>query len=50
VPNDRDDDVILATLIVAKADWLMTGDSALLALAEQHPIIAPAEFALRHLN
>jgi predicted nucleic acid-binding protein len=41
--------VILATLIVAKADWLVTGDAALLALADQYPIITPAEFTSRHL-
>ncbi len=50
VPNDRDDDVILATLIVAKADWLITGDAALLALRDRYPIIAPSEFAARHLG
>jgi len=50
VPGDRDDDVILATLVVAKADWLVTGDAALLALADQHPIITPAAFAARHLR
>jgi putative PIN family toxin of toxin-antitoxin system len=49
VPGDRDDDVILATLVVAKADWLVTGDSALLALADRYPIVTPAEFAARHL-
>jgi putative PIN family toxin of toxin-antitoxin system len=49
VPGARDDDVILATLVVAKADWLVTGDAALLALADQYPIITPAEFAARHL-
>jgi putative PIN family toxin of toxin-antitoxin system len=50
VPNDRDDDVILATLVVAKAEWLVTGDSALLALADRYPIVTPAEFAARHLS
>jgi uncharacterized protein len=49
VPGDRDDDVILATLLVAKADWLVTGDTALLALADKYPIATPAEFAARHL-
>jgi uncharacterized protein len=49
VPGDSDDDAILATLIAARADWLITGDSALLALAGRYPIIAPAEFAARHL-
>lgn len=50
VPDDRDDDVILATLVVARADWLVTGDAALLALADRHPIVTPAEFAARHLT
>lgn len=50
VADDRDDDVILATLITAKADWLITGDAALLALANQYPILTPAEFAARHLG
>jgi predicted nucleic acid-binding protein len=45
VPGDRDGDVILATLVAAKADWLVTGDAALLALADKYPIITPAEFA-----
>jgi putative PIN family toxin of toxin-antitoxin system len=49
VPGDRDDDVILATLVVAKADWLVTGDAALLDLADRYPIVTPAEFAVRHL-
>jgi putative PIN family toxin of toxin-antitoxin system len=50
VAGDRGDDVILATLVVAKADWLVTGDAALLALADRYPIITPAEFAARHLS
>lgn len=50
VPGDRDDDVVLATLIAANADWLITGDAALLALADQYPIITPAKFAARHLG
>jgi putative PIN family toxin of toxin-antitoxin system len=49
VPGDRDDDVILATLVVAKADWLVTGDTALLALADNYPIPTPTEFAARRL-
>jgi putative PIN family toxin of toxin-antitoxin system len=50
VPGDKGDDVILATLVAAKADWLVTGDAALLALAGRYPIIAPAAFAARHLR
>jgi len=49
VPGDRDDDVILATLIAAKADWLVTGDASLLALAASYPIVTPAKFAAHHL-
>ena len=48
VPADRDDDVILATLVVAKADRLVTGGLALLALTDKYPITTPAEFAARH--
>jgi putative PIN family toxin of toxin-antitoxin system len=50
VPGDRNDDVIIATLVFAKADWLVTGDSALLALGDRYPIVTPAEFAARHLT
>ena len=50
VPDGRDDDIILATLVAAKADWLITGDAALLALGNQYPILTPAEFAARHLG
>jgi putative PIN family toxin of toxin-antitoxin system len=50
VPADRDDEVVLATLIAAKADWLVTGDAALLALANRYPIVTPAIFASRHLS
>jgi uncharacterized protein len=49
VPGDRDDEVILGTLVFGKADWLVTGDTALLALADKYPISTPAEFASRHL-
>ena len=50
VPGDSDDEVILATLVVAKADWLVTGDAALLALADRYPIITPAAFVARYLS
>jgi putative PIN family toxin of toxin-antitoxin system len=49
VPGDPDDDVVLGTLVVGKADWLVTGDTALLTLADKFPICTPAEFASRHL-
>ena len=34
VPQDADDEMLLATLIAAKADYLVSGDSDLLALRE----------------
>ena len=49
VPGDRDDDVILGTLVAGNADWRVTGDAVLLALAGKYPICTPAEFASRHL-
>ena len=49
VPKDRDDDVILATLVAGKADWLITGDAALLALADPYPILTPSHFVARHV-
>ncbi len=44
-PNDVP---ILATMIAAAADCLVTGDKDLLALAGQYPILTPAEFCARH--
>lgn len=45
VPDDPDDEPILATLIAAQAEYLVTGDQALLALRERYPIVTPGEFA-----
>lgn len=45
VPADPDDTPILAGFIGAKADYLVTGDSDLLALRGKFPILTPAEFA-----
>ncbi len=39
---------VLGTLLAAKADYLITGDQDLLALADRHPILTPAEFWRRH--
>ena len=39
---------VLGTLLAAGADYLITGDQDLLALADRHPILAPAEFWRRH--
>jgi putative PIN family toxin of toxin-antitoxin system len=45
-PSLRDpaDRPVLATLQTSGADWLITGDKDLLALATQFPIITPAGF------
>jgi predicted nucleic acid-binding protein len=39
---------VLGTLLAAEADCLITGDLDLLALADRHPIVTPAEFWRRH--
>lgn len=39
---------VLGTLLAAQADYLITGDQDLLALADRHPILTPAEFWRRH--
>ncbi len=44
VPADADDEKILATLIAANADYLVSGDADLLALRESYPILTPQEF------
>ena len=52
-PNDPDltdpfDQAILGTLISAKADYLVTGDKALLRMAVKYPVLTPAEFWQQH--
>jgi putative PIN family toxin of toxin-antitoxin system len=47
VPRDAKDNMVLATLLAGKADYLVTGDIDLLALADAHPICTPADFARR---
>jgi predicted nucleic acid-binding protein len=44
--RDPDDDLIIATAVVAKADRLVTGDNDLLALGEHHGvrIVSPRQF------
>jgi putative PIN family toxin of toxin-antitoxin system len=49
VPADPDDNHLLATLIVSKADWLITGDRDFDEISESHPIISPSEFVRRFL-
>jgi len=46
--RDPDDQPVLATLTSAKADYLLTGDKDLLALADRFPILTPAAFWSRH--
>ena len=47
VPTDPDDVPILATLVAAKADVLVTGDGDLLGLRDRYAILTPAEFVRR---
>jgi putative PIN family toxin of toxin-antitoxin system len=46
--RDVADQKVLATLRVAGADYLITGDKDLLVLAERYPIVTPAGFWERH--
>lgn len=39
---------VLGTLLAAKADYLITGDDDLLALAARYSIVTPAEFWRKH--
>lgn len=42
--RDAADQQVLATLRASKADYLITGDKDLLALAEKYPIVPPRHF------
>lgn len=44
VPSDPDDAPILATLVAARADALISGDRDLLVLRDRYAILSPAEF------
>ena len=46
--RDAADQDVLGTLVAAAADYLVTGDKDLLALASKYPIISPAVFWERH--
>ncbi len=46
--RDRADAPVLQTLQAAQADYLITGDKDLLALAGKYSILTPAEFWERH--
>lgn len=47
--RDPNDVPILATLMCAGADWLVTGDKDLHALAGSYPILTPAAFIMRFM-
>lgn len=47
-PRDPLDTPILLTLLASGADYLITGDQDLTALAGHYPILTPAEFWARH--
>jgi putative PIN family toxin of toxin-antitoxin system len=46
--RDEKDQLILGTLLAGQAEYLITGDKDLLALARRYPIVTPAEFWERH--
>jgi putative PIN family toxin of toxin-antitoxin system len=46
--RDPADQQVLATLRTSHANYLITGDKDLLALAEKYPIVTPATFWARH--
>jgi putative PIN family toxin of toxin-antitoxin system len=46
--RDEADQQVLGTLLASQADYLITGDKDLLALAGKYPIVTPATFWERH--
>ena len=48
IVRDASDAPVLGTLLASGADYLITGDKDLLALAEQYPILTPAAFWQRY--
>lgn len=46
--TDPFDQAILGTLVAAKADYLITGDKALIALAAKYSVLAAAQFWQMH--
>lgn len=46
--RDSADQQVLGTWRAAQADYLVTGDKDLLALADKYPIVTPAEFWKSH--
>ncbi len=47
IVRDPEDAPILASLIAADADMLVTNDGDLLAVADRFPILTPAQFSRR---
>lgn len=50
VSRDHGDDIVLATFVAAQADYLLSGDAALLSLRDQYPVLTPREFYDQHLR
>jgi putative PIN family toxin of toxin-antitoxin system len=46
--RDADDVPILGTLVASQADYLITGDADMLALADRYSVVTPAEFWRKH--
>jgi uncharacterized protein len=46
--RDPADLPVLGTLLASRADYLVTGDKDLLALADKYPVVTPATFWARH--
>lgn len=46
--TDAMDLPVLGTLTASKAEWLVTGDKALLALAPHYRVVTPAQFWASH--
>lgn len=46
--HDAADQQVLATLRASQADYLITGDKHLLALAEKYAIVSPTQFWAKH--
>lgn len=46
--RDPADQPVLLTLVASRADYLVTGDKDLLALADTYPIVTPGAFWARH--
>jgi putative PIN family toxin of toxin-antitoxin system len=44
VPRDRRDDIVLATYIASRADYLLTGDADPVAVRPDHTVLTAREF------